>query len=345
MQSADGLSPICERVRSSCAEVVAAATSVRIDEQALAALAAELGPVIASQTEVPPWPSTHFSDDAATGGPLTAQYVFVLDSLNFCFWPSTTALEYGDLSSALARVLRADSKAFSAAALQRVDAATLRSWVAPHDLPAADERARLLRQLGTVLQARWGGEALRLVRAANGSAAGLAALIAAELPGFRDEALYCGSQVALYKRAQIAAADIWAAYGAVSCAAPSATSPAAFADMGELTTFADYRVPQLLRDARVLVYAPALAAAVDARDELQAGCPQEVEIRAATVIAVERLRDAIVSAVRAPSADLPPPPSKTVSLTAVQVDWALWERGEARRHELRPHHRTRTIFY
>lgn len=29
----------------------------------------------------------HYCDDAKTGGPLTAQYVFVLDALNFCFWP------------------------------------------------------------------------------------------------------------------------------------------------------------------------------------------------------------------------------------------------------------------
>ena len=190
----------------------------------------------------------------------------------------------------------------------------------------------------TVLQARWGGEALRLVLAAGGSAAGLAALIAAELPGFRDEALYGGVQVALYKRAQIAAADVWAAYGAVTCATAPPACPAPFSDIGALTTFADYRVPQLLRDAGVLTYAPALAAAVDAREELLAGCLEEVEIRASTVVAVERLRDAIAAGAAAtmPSAGL---------LTAVQVDWALWERGEARRHELRPHHRTRTIFY
>lgn len=30
----------------------------------------------------------HYFADVATDGPLTCQYVFVLDALNFCFWPT-----------------------------------------------------------------------------------------------------------------------------------------------------------------------------------------------------------------------------------------------------------------
>ena len=38
----------------------------------------------------------HFFD----GGPLTAQYLLVLDALNFCFWPEP-GLEYEHLASGL----------------------------------------------------------------------------------------------------------------------------------------------------------------------------------------------------------------------------------------------------
>jgi hypothetical protein len=30
----------------------------------------------------------HYLDDAQAAGPLTCQYIIVLDALNFCFWPT-----------------------------------------------------------------------------------------------------------------------------------------------------------------------------------------------------------------------------------------------------------------
>lgn len=59
-----------------------------------------------------------------------------------------------------------------------------------------------------------------------------------------------------------------------------------FKDIGNLTTFPDYRVPQLLRELGIMNYSPALAAAVDGREEIVAGSRHELEIRAATVVAV-----------------------------------------------------------
>jgi hypothetical protein len=49
--------------------------------------------------------------------------------------------------------------------------------------------------------------------------------------------------------------------------------------MHMLTMFADYRVPQLLRDAGVIVYSDCLAAVVDAGTELLAGSEEETQIR------------------------------------------------------------------
>jgi hypothetical protein len=98
---------------------------------------------------------------------------------------------------------------------------------------------------------------------------------------------------------------------------------------------ADYRVPQILREKGVLQYAPGLAARVDGLEEIPAGSEAEVEVRAATVVAVERLRAAVGA--RHGRGRGPP--------LAVAVDWVLWEAGEAAHARCRPHHRTRTIFY
>jgi len=56
--------------------------------------------------------------------------------------------------------------------------------------------------------------------------------------------------VALYKRAQILVADIWA------CCAGAGYG--AFSDIDSITAFADYRVPQLLVSFNVLQYSDSL---------------------------------------------------------------------------------------
>lgn len=321
------------RVRSTTARVLAESTHVTIDPAAVAALASSLHssllkPILWDEGGM------HYFADAFAGGPLTAQYIFVLDALNWCFWP-TPELEYDHLARSLKAAIEADAEAFSADRLACISAATASAFFLPLELPEAEERAAKLRELGAALRAHFGGQALNMVKAAHNSAVALVDLVVQHLPGFRDSAVYRGRQVFFYKRAQILVADVWAAYGAHEQIG-AAASPAAFPDMGRLTTFADYRVPQLLRAvpsvaAPVLRYAPALAARVAAREELPAGSEEECEIRAATVQAVEALREQLAALGR--------------PLLSVQIDWLLWQRGEVARHELPPHHRVRTVFY
>lgn len=61
----------------------------------------------------------HYNDDAATYGPLTCQYIFVLDSLNFCFW-EVPGLEYDTLAIALRDAMKNDSSCFSAERLSSI---------------------------------------------------------------------------------------------------------------------------------------------------------------------------------------------------------------------------------
>ena len=106
----------------------------------------------------------------------------------------------------------------------------------------------------------------------------------------------------------------------------------------QLTMFADYRVPVVLRELGVLRYGAALAAAVDGRQALAVGSGEELEVRAATVLAVEQLREAVAARLAALAPAAPPPVSAA-------LDWWLWEQGERGRCASRPHHRTLTIYY
>ena len=92
----------------------------------------------------------------------------------------------------------------------------------------------------------------------------------------------------------------------------------------------------VLRAAGVLCYSASLAADVDAQRELPAGSEQEVEIRAATVVAVERMRRALAGA----------PGGGGRAPAAIQLDYWLWSVGEGERDApTSSHHRTRTIYY
>ena len=57
--------------------------------------------------------------------------------------------------------------------------------------------------------------------------------------------------------------------------------------------FADYRVPQILRHLKILEYSDHLAKIVDTNIEMAYSSAEEIEIRAATVIAVDLIMDQI----------------------------------------------------
>jgi len=62
-----------------------------------------------------------------------------------------------------------------------------------------------------------------------------------------------------------------------------------FTGKEDLTMFADYRVPQILRHLGIFQYSAELADAIDSEKELPYSSKWEVEIRAATVLAVETI--------------------------------------------------------
>jgi hypothetical protein len=92
--------------------------------------------------------------------------------------------------------------------------------------------------------------------------------------------------------------------------------------------FADNLVPHVLRLDEVLWFDPELVARIEAGELIEHGSPEEVEIRACAVEAVER----IVAA-------------RGGELTAAAVDQLLWTRGQGPRYKARPRHRSRCTAY
>jgi hypothetical protein len=283
-----------DAVRRACAQIAATAQHVRID----------LGATTATGGVVGFDPARHYLD----GPPeWVARYVLVIDTINFGsgWFPTLRHGSTDAMTDRLAAFARGRGEGpWWGAELRAVsarDVAEVLDEDPAHELMAL--YAEALRQLGT-----WAGErdALALVALAEGSAARFAALLAANLAFFAD--------AGFFKRAQIAANDLVLA-GATT-----------FADVDDLTVFADNFLPHVLRLDGVLVYDDVLAARIDRGELLPAGSQAERELRACTIHACEQL---------AARSGVPP---------RVLDNW-LWNRALEPRFASRPAHRCRTVFY
>lgn len=338
----------CDLVRATTARVAAAATRCVIDDAAVRRTVEGLSPDAVTAMCRGPWDAEgwHFRD--LSDPELTSRYLLCVDAVNFCFWPdhdargsSRDGLEYEHVAGGLARALEEDRSALNADVLAEVTGPDLRRMLRwPRPLPMEEERARLLREVGAGLIADHGGSAAAMIASANGSAPTLVDVVVRTFPGFRDAVVdpRDGRQVFLYKRAQIFVGDVWGCFQGEG-----------LGDFGEsiekLTMFADYRVPVVLRQMGVLVYDDALATAVNDGRTIAAGSPEEIEIRAGTVQAVERVREALQERLERTPELAGEGGGGRGRLTSVAIDWFLWNLGESARDEAPPHHRTLTVYY
>lgn len=285
----------------------------------------------------------HFRD-VENNPRLTAQYILVLSALNFCFWPSVKIfqgndndnqteiyeqeIDYPELARGLKRIAENYPHLLSSSNLARVTEQDLVNWLGSSNIPLLSERVRLLNEVGIILDRYFDGEAAVLIESARKSATSLVSLVTSYFPGFRDHTIspVDGKQIFFYKRAQIFCSDIWGSF--------SGKGLGEFYDMNQVTMFADYQVPQVLRHLGVMVYDKHLSNIVDNNKVLPAGSPEELEIRACTICIVEEIRQILEKKHR-------------IRCKSVEIDWYLWQQGERlKRHSLiLPHHRTYTIYY
>ncbi|HLL51441.1 MAG TPA: queuosine salvage family protein [Thermomicrobiales bacterium] len=182
--------------------------------------------------------------------------------------------------------------------------------------------AQALNDLGAWLFGRYDDDPLGPIADADHSAARLVTLLA-EMPYFRDVSSYQGVEVPLYKRAQLLATDLAIGF--------AGRGPGEFDGLGRLTIFADNLVPHVLRVDGLLEYDADLLGRIECGELIPVGSPEEVEIRAVAVHAVER----IVTELRAAG----------VPATARELDYLLWNRGQGPSYKAQPRHRTRSVFY
>ena len=308
-------------IRQACAVVTERARSVRLESDTLDAYAESL----LGDALTPRYDAEHH----LTGDPeAVLAFNLTLDAVNFGsgyfphlhkrpgmsgYFTVATALKehferYGPLSAEELLELTPErtARVFGQDLADPVRAELMRSFT------------EALQQFGSYLSERYSGSFVRLVESAEGSAERLAELLA-EMPYFQDVSEYEGLNVPLYKRAQIAASDLALAFDGQGWGK--------FSDLEQLTIFADNLVPHVLRVDGVLRYEEGLERRINAGELIPAGSPEEVEIRAVALHAVELLAE------------------KLPGVTPRDLDVYLWNRGQGAAYKAAPRHRTRTVFY
>lgn len=260
---------------------------------------------------------------------------FVYNSINFCYWgePKWTIEINGNFYDGSTGMLRAVKNAIengfdllNPRYLEHLTKEDLAKILHGNtEIPLFQERLNLLRELGKNLLEKYDGSFKGVVEKANGNATKIVELLAKDFPKvFNDVAKYYGQEIKFYKRAQLVPTHLFdlSKFGLISIP---------LSGYNELTAFADYKVPQLLRKFGLLEYTTELSNKVNNKVEILSGSDEEIEIRANTIWAIE-LATKILK-------------EKFPQANAAKVDGIFWFKGQVKSSDDKPYHRTKTIWY
>lgn len=322
-------------VVDSASFIVSQAKNVHLGSDSDYAQAAHLvGPLVEAWTPET-WSASplhpNLSDPSAK-----ATWIFLIDTLNFAFWtppgrpPFTVSYQgknytgYWSLCAAIRRAIDDGIPVLDPRSWATINWSDVFRSDTETPVPLLERRAEVTKEAGAWLVDKYGGSAYTMIASAKNSAIALVDLVRTNLVSYRDECEYKGRKVYFLKRAQILAADLhfgFAADGDKVCS---------FYDVDKLTMFADYRVPQVLRYLKLITYSEEFVKELEERPHLASGSEMECEVRACSIMAVEKLKQSIGG--------------KAIS---VLIDYALWDYAKANSALMEhiPIHKTESVFY
>ncbi|MBI3633051.1 MAG: hypothetical protein HY226_02050 [Candidatus Vogelbacteria bacterium] len=309
--------------------VVKNAKDVKINSSRIKDVAKEW---VRQDINFPKWPQDmHLESDDVRK---KLDYLILLDGLNFCFWQKNYKdkwrVKYGDkeyngyfsLSLALKIFFENNLDKTNYKYLSTISFLDFKKILdGEGTLLLMRERWLTLKALSCMMIKKYDGDSLKFVSLAKSKFANIVPMIA-DLPSFGDTTKYKSKKIYIWKRAQILACDIYGAF--------AGKGPGRFTDKEYLTAFADYKVPQILHTLGLIEYSDRLTSKIRVLTEIKAGSREEIEIRAATIWAVEYLRREMKKLGK--------------NMFAFEIDWILWNNAKNEDMAL-PYHHTKTVFY
>lgn len=266
----------------------------------------------------------------------TSQIIFIFNTINYCYWAGKNEEKWKvkidgeelDGAIALYRCLEKETDNnpdfLTGSYLANLTASNLKAILAGNVMiPLFDQRLKCLHQAGKILEKQFNNSFTNVLIQSGNDALTLAELLVNRFSYFNDVSEFRGKKIGFYKRAQLNSKMI-------SDACLSNNKPE-LNNLSELTAFADYKIPQILRDFGVLRYSKELAQKIDNYELIESNSVAEVEIRSASIWAVETIRQRLGK--------------KFGRISAAQVDSMLWNLSQTKAKGELPYHRTLTIAY
>lgn len=260
-------------------------------------------------------------------------FIFVFNSLNFCYWgePKWTIDYQGKkydgawgLIGSLRKAIENKIPILKGKFLSQITKSQLEEILKGNTImPLFEERLEILRENGKILEQKYKGESANVIKKANKDALKLLHILVSDFPSFNDFAIYKGKKVLFHKRAQLLISDVYRTF--------EGRNYGELKNIDQLTAFADYKIPQVLRRLGILQYSPALSLKVDNKILLPPGSEEEIEIRANTIWAIEIMKEKLKT--------------KIPDIKSFEIDSCLWLLGQNKSPQDKPYHLTRTIFY
>jgi hypothetical protein len=319
-------SHITEPIRSACRAVAESAAQVKIDTARIRDYAGSL-PLTGT---APPTldPEFHWLGHGAD----TAAFIITLNTINFGSGYFPHLRKRGDrsgyftIAGALTDYFRIRGKLNAHNLIALTVADCLRIFGQDPENETIRELMQhftlALNQLGGYLAQNFNGSFTALIHSAERSTDKLIRRLI-RMPYFNDTHPYGLLEVPFHKRAQLTASDLSLAFGNRGLGE--------FADLDQLTIFADNLVPHVLRMDGLLSYDSHLSERIQAAELIPAGSPEEIEIRACAVHAVECIKHELHRWGH--------------RVTSRMLDYLLWNRGQQPVYKAVARHRTRSVYY
>lgn len=264
------------------------------------------------------------------------QIIFVFNTINYCFWAGkdekkwTVKIDNEELDGSIALFrcieleVKRNSDFLSGDELADLSRSHLKNILAGNiTIPLFEERLKCLQEAGRVLEKQFGNSFIGVYKKAGNDAVALANLLVEHFPCFDDISEYRGTKVGFYKRAQLNSKMVSDAL--------IASGEKELKNLNKLTAFADYKIPQILRNLGVIKYTEELANKIDSYVLIEKDSKDEVEIRSATIWAVELIRRELQK--------------EHNFVTSSHVDSMLWNKSQTKAKGDKPYHRTLTTAY
>jgi len=260
-------------------------------------------------------------------------YIFIINSINFLYWgdPKWT-IEYNNkyydggyaLNFCFFKAWENGIPILDAQYLSKLTKEEFAEITKGNvEIPLLLERVKILNQVGQILNQKYDGHFENLIKKTECSVMRALDFLTKDFDTYNDFSLYNKKPVYFYKKAQLALGNLYKYFGGKGIGR--------FDDIDELTIYADYKVPQILRELGVLRYSEKLARKIDQNILIGKGSQEEVEIRANTIWAGEVIKQKLVGI-------LP-------DIDAADIDYTLWLTSQNKSLIKNPYHLTETIFY